>query len=156
MKPRSELEEISRRVRGQKGWEFKAILLSTPAEEAPAIAPPTWAQIQAAFAEIEALTTTGHASAALVIAWAALEALARLATTDDETRTAKSFTAMGAIQTLAEEGYLEHESAERLRKMVAVRNAVVHGDFSVDVAPEQVDGMRRDLRTIAAEIEAVG
>ena len=56
---------------------------------------------------------------------------------------------------LAEEGYLENDAADTLRKMVKLRNAVVHGDLSVDVSKAQIEGLLKQLRTIAADIEAV-
>ena len=67
----------------------------------------------------------------------------------------RRFTPMGAIQALAEEGYLDHEPARRLRAMTAARDAVVHGDLSFEVTAEQVDRVFRDLRRVAEEIAAL-
>jgi len=38
--------------------------------------------------------------------------------------------------------------------MVKLRNAVAHGDLSVDIQEEQVKGLLKQLRAIAADIEA--
>jgi uncharacterized protein YutE (UPF0331/DUF86 family) len=126
------LAEIARRVSAQKGWEFRAIYITPPIDEIPSIAKPTQQQLQAAFDQIEALTNGGHHAAALLIAWAALESLARLASANSETGT-RAFSPLQAIQMLAENGYLENEAADDLRRMVKLRNAVAHGDLSVDV-----------------------
>ena len=149
------LVDIAKRVSAQKGWEFQAIYLVPPADEAPAIAKPTEPQLRAAFEQIEALTNGGHHRAALLIAWAALELLARLVNENDEAGTSKAFSPLQAVQTLAEQGYLEKDAAENLRRLAKLRNAVAHGDLSIDVPEGQVKGLLAQLRTIAAEIEAV-
>lgn len=149
-----QLAEISRRVSGQKGWEFRAIYVRPPIDDAPSILKPTQNQLQTAFKEIEALTKGGHQAAALVVAWAALESLARLASTNGEARRPRAFSPLQAVQTLAEEGYMENEIADQLREMAKLRNAVVHGDFSVDVPAGQVEGVLDVLRAIASSIEA--
>jgi uncharacterized protein YutE (UPF0331/DUF86 family) len=147
-----QLAAIAKRVSDQKGWEFRAIYLSLPMDGTQPIAKPTPEQIQARLAEIEALTKTGHPAAALVTAWAVLESLARLATANSQVRTLKGFSPLQPIQTLAEEGYIENDAADCLREMAKLRNAVVHGDFSVDVPAEQVDGLLKQLQGIASDI----
>jgi uncharacterized protein YutE (UPF0331/DUF86 family) len=147
-----QLAAIAKRVSAQEGWEFRAIYLNQPVDETPLIAKPTSEQLQAVFREIEALTKGGHISAALVTEWAALESLARLASAHSETSRSGGFSPIQAIQTLAEEGYIEKEAADRLREMAKLRNAVVHGDFSVDVGAEQVVDLLEQLQTIASSI----
>lgn len=150
-----QLAEIAKRVSGQKGWEFRAIYLTPPMDETPPIARPTPEQLQATFGEIEALMQGGHPAAALVTAWAALESLARLAGANSEARRSRGFSPIQAIQTLAEEGNIESEAADRLREMVKLRNAVVHGDFSAEVPVEQVERLLRELQAIASDILSV-
>jgi len=154
--PESErrLAEIARRVSAQKGWEFRAIYVTPPIDEIPFIAKPTQHQLQAAFDQIKALTNGGHHAAALLIAWAALESLARLANANSETGTSRAFSPLQAIQMLAEQGYLENEAADDLRRMVKLRNAVAHGDLSVDVQAAQIKSLLKQLRAIAADMEA--
>lgn len=149
------LAAIAKRVSDQKGWEFRAIYLNPPMDGTQPIAKPTPEQIQARLGEIDALTKAGHPAAALVTAWAVLESLARLATANGQARTQKGFSPLQAIQTLAEEGYIESDAADRLREMAKLRNAVVHGDFSVDVPAAQVDGLLEQLRGIASDIMSV-
>ncbi|MEA2738141.1 MAG: hypothetical protein QOH05_1448 [Acetobacteraceae bacterium] len=67
-----QLAAIARKVSGQKGWEFRAIVLNPPTDGTPSIAKPTPEQLQVTFEEIEALTKGGHPAAALVTGWAAL------------------------------------------------------------------------------------
>ena len=44
-------------------------------------------------------------------------------------------------------------AADYLRKMVKLRNAVVHGDL-VDVPASQIEGLLKQLRAIPSTIEA--
>ncbi len=149
-----QLAEIARRVSGQKGWEFRTIYLSSPVDEEAPIAKPTPQQLQNAFREIEALMRGGHSAAAFVAVWAALESVARLASADSRARSAESLSPLQVIQTLAEEGHIENDAADRLRQMTKLRNAIVHGDLSVNVPAEQVKHVLKDLRAIASGVEA--
>jgi uncharacterized protein YutE (UPF0331/DUF86 family) len=150
-----QLAEIARRVADQKGWEFRIIYLNPSTDEMPPIAKPSFEQLQAIFREIEALTKGGYYAAALLTAWAALEALARLAGANNEGGMRRGATPIQAVQTLAEEGYIESEPAERIREMARLRNAVVHGDFSVAVSAEQVEYLLKQLQVIASDIMSV-
>jgi uncharacterized protein YutE (UPF0331/DUF86 family) len=150
-----QLAAIARRVSDQRGWEFRAIYLNPLIEETPPISKPTAEQLQAAFEEIAALIEGGHPRAALVTAWAALESLARLASTDARAGGSNGLSPIQAVQTLAEEGYIEDDAADRLRGMAKLRNAVVHGDLSADVAAEKVDNLLTQLRAIASDVTSV-
>jgi uncharacterized protein YutE (UPF0331/DUF86 family) len=148
------LAEIARRVSAQKGWEFRAIYVAAPVADERPITKPTKHQLQAVFDQIEALINGGHHAAALLVAWATLESLARLVVANSKAGTSRAFAPLQAIQTLAEEGYLENEAADKLRGMVKLRNAVAHGDLSADVQGQEVGDLLQRLRAIAAEIEA--
>jgi uncharacterized protein YutE (UPF0331/DUF86 family) len=150
-----QLAAIARRVSDQKGWEFRAIYVNPRLDEMPPIEKPTSEQLQAMFREIEELAKTGHRAAAFVQAWATLESLARLARAKSETGSAGGLPPIQVIQTLAEEGYIENEAADRLREMVKLRNAVVHGDFTVDVPAEQIEDLLKQLRAITSDIESM-
>jgi uncharacterized protein YutE (UPF0331/DUF86 family) len=147
-----QLAAIAQKVSDQKGWEFRVIYLNRPLGEMPTIQKPTSEQLQTTLREIEELAKSGHRAAAFLRAWAALESLARLAGANGEARNTKGLPPIQVIQILAEEGYLENEAADRLRKMVRLRNAVVHGDFSVDVSAEQLEDLLTQLQAIASDI----
>jgi uncharacterized protein YutE (UPF0331/DUF86 family) len=149
------LATIARRVSDQKGWEFRAIYIDPPLDEMAPIPKPTPEQLQSTFEEIEALTRAGHRAAAFTRAWAGLESLARLASPNSDGRSTRALPPMQAIQTLAEEGYLENEAADRLRELVKLRNAVVHGDFSVDIPAPQIYTLLKQLQLIASDIISV-
>lgn len=150
----TQLAELSKTVSRQKGREFRVIYLNPSADRTPLIGRPTWPQLHAALRESEALAAGGHHTAALVSAWAALEALARLASSGSDAGPS-SASPLQAIQALAADGFVESEVADRLRGLARLRDAVVHGDLSVDVTAGQVGMLVRDLRTIASDMEAV-
>jgi uncharacterized protein YutE (UPF0331/DUF86 family) len=149
-----QLAAIAKKVSSQKGWEFRAIYLNPRADETPPIAMPSPDQLQAMFREIKALMKSRHPAAALVTAYAVLESLARLASSGDNGML-KAFSAAQAVQTLAEQGYIESETADNLREMAKLRNAVVHGDLSVTVPAQQVASLLRQLEAIASDIMSV-
>lgn len=155
--PRSDkqLAAIAQKVSGQKGWEFRAIYVDPLTDDAPPIAKPTPEQLHAAFSEIDALNKGGHPTAALIVAWAALESLARLATARTEVGKRKSFSPIQSIQALAEEGYIEGKAADQLRELAKVRNAVVHGDFSITVSEEQVQTFLSQIKAISSDVFSV-
>ncbi len=148
------LAEISKKVSRQKGWELRVVYLNPPPNEMPTIAQPTWRQLQAALQEMRALESGSHHAAAFVTAWAVLEAFARLARTSSEIEGSSAISPLQAVQALAEEGFIENETADRLRNLAKLRNAVFHGDFSVEVRAEQVEELTKELQTIASNIEA--
>jgi hypothetical protein len=149
-----QLSKISKLVATEKGWEFR-VIYENPATEGPTqFAEPTLEQITARLDEVEDLANTGHPVPALILGWAVLEALARLASAHDRPR--GPLTPLQAVQTLAEEGYLESEAAHDLRQLANTRNAVAHGDLSAVVSAEQVGNLLWRLRVIAAEATNVG
>lgn len=149
------LAQIARRVAAHKGWEFQVIYMN-PAPQASAPIPrPTADQVQAALGRLQELSQTGHHAAALVTGWAIMESLARLVLPDSDFNRTGTFSSIQTVQTLAEEGYLENEAAQRLREMARLRNAVVHGNLSTDVSADQVRDLLDQLQAIATDISQV-
>lgn len=150
-----QLAEISERVSREKGWEFRAIYLTPPADRLPEIPVPTWHQLQRALREVEVLATGGHPRAALLAGWSVLEALAHLARAHSGSAAPKSLSPLQAVQALAEEGYVEADVGARLRALVATRNAVAHGNLAVEVSQDQAESLLQDVRSIFSAIETV-
>ena len=150
-----QLAAIAKKVSSHRGWEFRAIYVNPSIDEIPPIAKPTVDQLRSVFEEVETLIKSGHAAAALVTAWAALEALARLANASQETRTTGGISPIQAVQTLAEEGYIKKEIADRLREMAKLRNAVIHGNLLAKVPVDKVENFLKQLRVIASNVVLV-
>ena len=145
------LSEISKRVSREKGWEFRVIRAAPVTRPAP-LAEPTPEQIATRLREIDDLANTGHHAPALVLGWAVLEALARLASTHDGSERLGPLSPVQAIQVLAREGYLESDVAADLRRMSSLRDAVVHGDLAAEVSAEQAAALIARLHMIAADV----
>lgn len=129
------LAEIARKVAMQSGWRFTVLVEDESPEGGVRVRRSTAAEIGRQLAEVAALAQAGHARAAFILAWAVLEAAARASC---PTLTDRPLTPMQTIQELAMQGVIEEAAADRLRDMLAARNAVAHGDFSVAVEPAAV------------------
>ena len=105
------LAEIAKRVAAEKDWEFRVIYVNPGADMPTEFGVPTREQIAARLDEVDALAKTGHRASALMLGWAVLEALARMAVAHDAVAASGPFTALQALQALAEEGYLESDAA---------------------------------------------
>jgi hypothetical protein len=146
------LSEVSRRVSREKGWEFRVIHTTPVRAAAVPFAEPTPEQIITRPGEIDDLANSGHRVPALILAWAVLEALARLATTHDGSVRLGPVSPIQAVQILGEQGYLENDAVADLRRMTSLRDAVVHGDLAADASAEQVAVLIEKVRMIAAEV----
>ncbi len=149
------LAELAKQVAGQKDWDFTVIYANAATELPTLIAKPSPEQVDAKLTQIQALVDAGHYGPAFITGWAILESLARMAGIDDASMGSRGFSPVQAIQILAEEGYLENDAAQDLRDMAKLRNAVVHGDLSIDVSASQVQRLIEQLRAILSNIQMV-
>jgi REase_AHJR-like len=146
-----QMDELKRRVSTQDGWQLEVIYTNPPTDETN-IAKPTAEQIESRLEEVEKLEQAGYHAPAFLTGWAVLESLARLATPPGSSAQAISLGAIQVVQKLAELGYLENEEASGLRALAKIRNAVVHGDFSVNVSAAQVMTFLERLKALTSEI----
>jgi uncharacterized protein YutE (UPF0331/DUF86 family) len=145
-----QLAQVAQKIAPHKGWQFRAVFTNPAPGASSNIPKPTTEQIDAQIREIQTLAQSQHYNAALVVGWAILESLARSVITDDEP--SRELTPVQAVQTLAQEGHLENDAAQRLREMADLRNAVVHGNLSAVVSPERVRDLLEQLQAIASSI----
>ncbi len=149
-----QLAEVARRVSDQEGWEFRAILARPSVDAVPPIPAPTPSQLAAVLDEVETLARAGHGASAWLTAWTALEALARLAP-GEGTAPRRALSAVQAVQTLAEEGYVAAEALDRFLRAARLRNAIAHGDLSARVKPDEVLAFLAELRGMTDAVAAV-
>jgi uncharacterized protein YutE (UPF0331/DUF86 family) len=147
-----QLAQVAQKIAPHKGWEFRAVFTNPVPGTSLNIPKPTTEQIDAKIREIQTLAQSQHYDAALVVGWAILESLARSVTTDNERERSRGLTPIQAVQTLAQEGYLENDAAQRLREMADLRNAVAHGNLSAIVSPERVRDLLEQLQAVASGI----
>lgn len=144
------LEDLAKLVAGQAGWELRIIWISAATTtEAMRVQSPD--AIADRIAEVKRLAGDGHLGAALLLAWATLEAQARFLETEKFQRPQ---TSGRLVQTLAENGHLTPDEADLLRIIADKRNALAHGELTVDVSPQDVDTLIAVLTTLHGLVPA--
>jgi uncharacterized protein YutE (UPF0331/DUF86 family) len=102
-------------------------------------------EIDAALAEVDQLKRAGHLRAALIMAFAALEAASRALLPQS---LARPQPANKLVEVLASEGAVTPAEAESLRYAVGLRNAVAHGGFSLPISEQEVEQVVAMARVI--------
>ena len=128
-------EELQRIFSEHPEWELRIYYIPGRAEEED-IQTPDLAEIDAALAEVDQLKRAGHLRAALIMAWAALEAAGRALLPQD---LARPQPANKLIEVLASEGVVTPAEADSLRKAISLRNAATHGHFAVPITEQEVE-----------------
>ena len=136
------LRAISERFKGQSLWEFRVVYGDAVDEER--IWAPTLVQVRAHIEEAETLLAQNHPRAALVLGWAAIEAIAR--TLSPDFPSTGSRTMRQAVELLEHLGRLRFREAQELRKLLPLRTKVVHGDFQTTVTAAEVEPVLRAAR----------
>lgn len=128
------LQDIRRLFDGHPDWQFSVVFVgSGPQEiEIPAASP---AAIRARMGEIRRLSELGHQRPAFVMAWSLLEAALQSV---HESNARHALTPEAVIQALAMNGYIDADTEQRIRALIALRNRIVHGDVAAEPAAEDV------------------
>jgi uncharacterized protein YutE (UPF0331/DUF86 family) len=117
-------------------WELRVYYIPGRPEVEQDFQAPDIPEIDAAIAEVEQLKRTGHLRAALMMAWAALEAAGRALLPQN---LARPQPANKLIEALASEGVVTPTEADSLRRAISLRNATTHGHFAVPITEKEVD-----------------
>lgn len=134
------LSGLRDRFVGQAGWELHIVYGDEL--ESEKIAAPTREQVRAQIEEAQNLLEQAHPRAALLLAWAAIEAAARAR--GPELRAVGPWQALELLEHL---GYLSFEEAQGLRKLLPLRNRIAHGDAETPVTSIEVEPVLRAART---------
>ncbi|HEV2097624.1 MAG TPA: hypothetical protein VGR45_01725 [Stellaceae bacterium] len=129
-----QIEQLQQIFSKHPEWELRVYYVPARPEEDDLQAP-NLSDIDAALAEVGQLKQSGHLQAALIMAWAALEAAGRVLLPQD---LARRQPANKLIEVLASEGIVTPADADSLRKVVSLRNAVTHGDFTIPITEQEV------------------
>jgi uncharacterized protein YutE (UPF0331/DUF86 family) len=106
----------------------------------------TLEQIDKSIQEIRDLSKSSFTGAALLMAWATFEALARNLLID---RFQKPQTPARLVKILAGEGYITPTEADQLRELAQKRNKLVHGQLVVEIE----EGDLRNFLKILGELQ---
>jgi uncharacterized protein YutE (UPF0331/DUF86 family) len=133
---------------GHSDWEFRVYYAPGYAEENPLRAP-ALSEIDSFVKEAGNLRNTGHLAAAVMTAWATLEAAGRILAPE---RLARPQPPVQLVEALASDGHVSPSEADTLRGISEVRNAVVHGELGAAVTPERVDQLLRIVRRVVKSL----
>ena len=129
------LDGIKRRFETDGRWTFEVVYLDDP-EVQPTLPVESRVEIDATLEETRALAETSQYKPAFLLLWAALEATARSL---EAQAFARPQSPGRIITVLAEQGYIDADEASTLRRLALKRNALVHGELSIEVTLEDVD-----------------
>lgn len=146
-----ELASLSKEVSSHSGWEFHVIFAGDDLDGDAVRFTPAKADVERELAAVRALIDAGHVRAALVMAWAVFEAVARAQPIEDG-EAPKARTPLQVVERLAMHGFLEPDTARELRESVKLRNAIAHGDFSVDATPEAVARLMSAVQDLSGDV----
>lgn len=130
---RARLDRLRERVAAQSEWKL-VVYSVVGTDPNRAIGVVSKASVEKGISDVYQLMTLGQSKAALLLAWAALEALGRLNLPDSLTRPQ---TPASLLEALASEGIVDPDDADRLRRMGVLRDRVMHG--GLDSVPDTGD-----------------
>jgi uncharacterized protein YutE (UPF0331/DUF86 family) len=130
---REKLQAIREKLSGQAGWEL-FVVWATP-EESNVLEMPPPPRLEEAIQHAEALVSEKKMGAALLLAWAALEAAARANSPEAFARPQPT---ARLLEVLATEGQITPSEADCLRKISRKRDLVAHGGFQTPISAEEV------------------
>jgi len=140
-----ELRRLEALFAAHRDWELR-VLYVAPRSSGALIGIAGVPAIESALRRVSDLRASGQLAPALIMAWSALEAVARALLPN---RFARAQTPARLVETLASDGYLTPREADTLRAAILSRNAAVHGDLEVRIEEKQLDDFVAILRSLA-------
>jgi uncharacterized protein YutE (UPF0331/DUF86 family) len=128
----------------QSDWELR-VFYASPVASSKSLEIVSTAAINESIQRVVDLKQAGHVLPALVMAWAALEAVGRALLPHQFQRPQ---TPARLVEVLGSEGYITPEEADKLRLASAVRNAVVHGQLDSTVDQKMLEKFVSVLKTL--------
>lgn len=130
------LQEIRRLFDGQPDWQFHVFFSGEGEPQAVTIPVSSREAILARIDALHELSDAGHRQPAFVMAWSLLEAALQLvdAESGDKPRTPGT-----VLQILTMHGHISGDTERRLRKLIDLRNRIVHGDVAAEPKATDVD-----------------
>jgi REase_AHJR-like len=153
----SEVSELARRLEGRPEWTLQLVFADNFARSElqsagpDAISVPSDEELKQIRSEIDLLLDQGHYSAALILAWSALEALARRFLVSEKPSLSRPLTGWQVVEQLAARGLLDRWPLDDVSRLLARRNAVAHGDLSATVSREEVNRMLEIIDGVMGE-----
>lgn len=144
------LSQLAKQIAKHAEWKLDVYYAGNFSR--PVYDKPTKSDVLKLIDEVQKLERTGHRRAAIVMAWAALEALARALHPDAE-EGVRPMIPSEIIEWLAQSGYIIPAEARLLKSTMKTRNATVHGVSNVEVAPHEISILHTTLESLAAQLD---
>jgi uncharacterized protein YutE (UPF0331/DUF86 family) len=125
---KGKIERIKKQFEGVNDWELRVYYVR-PTDDT-GVEVPTREATAETLRIAETLLQRGEVKPALLMAWAALEALGRSLLPQHFSRPQ---TPGRLVEVLASEGYVKPTQADVLRRLVAPRNTLIHGGLGVEI-----------------------
>jgi REase_AHJR-like len=132
------LQQIRSRLDGHPDWTFAVAYAAEDPLKTLTIKPAAVPAIRRQLADVRALMAQGQSRAAFLLAWSLLEATLLNVEGEHE---ARPRTPASVLQGLAMLGRIEPETERRLRSAILLRNAVVHGDLTIEPTIQDVGSL---------------
>jgi hypothetical protein len=123
----AQVNAIAQRIAKEPGWRF-VLMATKPEQTLPGSEVSTLDEksIRHGLAEASSLLNSGHLEAALMIAWAATEAILRLIVARHELPVDR-YDPATLIRSLVSEGYIGEDAFRQLNDAFRLRSALAHG-----------------------------
>jgi len=139
------IQKLQSLFAAHRDWELRVHYVpSLGSEKLPEVA--SRSAISAGIKRVLDLKKDGHKLPALVMSWAALEAIGRALLPE---RLRRPQTPARLIEVLASEGYLTPQEADTLRAAISLRNSAVHGGFDHVVDDKLIEQFVAILQMLA-------
>lgn len=143
----SQLSKVASLFSGHPEWKFIVVYSDENARQDMLLSQPSRRDVESELSTVETLMRQGQTRAALVLAWGALEAAARLLVSPQD-RTSHGRSPRQVLEQLERDGYLDRETARPLWEAVALRNAAVHGDFAAEIGDTAIEQLLAAIREL--------
>ncbi len=131
---RAKLARIRDLLANQSSWELRVYRIS-PSNDPRPINPVPAATVEMTIRTVENLITQGQSAPALLMAWAAFEALGRTLVPE---RFVRPQTPRRLIEVVTSEGILTQDEGATLRSLAEARNQLIHGALDVTISDPDV------------------
>jgi uncharacterized protein YutE (UPF0331/DUF86 family) len=139
------LENIARLFQGRTDWGLR-IHYARPSSTNVVTTTGSTSAVETTIVEVEALIEEGRDRAALLLAWAAFEAEARLWLSTD---LKWPQTIANLLEIIAGEGHVTPEEADLIRRMAANRNQIIHGNLELAVSRADLQAFVLTLKNLS-------
>jgi uncharacterized protein YutE (UPF0331/DUF86 family) len=144
------LQDLAKRFEGQDRWAFQIVWMN-PSETQATLAPQSDETISARLREISWLLDAGFVESAMLLSWAAFEAIGRKLMAKEFSRPQ---TPGRLVQVLAKEGYITPDEADVVRQLADMRTRFIHGELTIEANRPQVEAFLKMLSSLASKLHA--